>query len=258
MRECCPVIGLTIDQRLLAGSARRLAERFEVPLLDRPPVTGFYLCLTGDGLELRQAAPSAAGPIRVDYATGAMGHRLRFGGGRGQALARAAGIKPGFNPTICDATAGLGRDAFVLASLGCRVTLCERSPVIAALLADGLERAALRSDIGGWVSQRLRLVHAEAASELARLAATDRPDVVYLDPMYPPGKDHVLAKKEMRALQQILGADQDSGKLLEVALGCARRRVVVKRPKRAGWLDDRKPASAIESRKTRYDLYVTL
>jgi 16S rRNA (guanine1516-N2)-methyltransferase len=258
MLEPSPEIGLTIDQRLFAAPARQLAERFELPLLARPPASGFYLCLTADGLELREAAPDAPGPIRVDYATGAMAHRLRFGGGRGQPLARAAGIKPGFNPTVWDATAGLGRDAFVLASLGCQVTLCERSPVMAALLADGLARAALHSDIGAWVNQRLRLVHADAVGELQRLAAAERPDVVYLDPMYPHGKDHVLVKKEMRALQQLLGPDRDSGRLLEAALGCARRRVVVKRPKRADWLDERKPASSIESKKTRYDLYVTL
>jgi 16S rRNA (guanine1516-N2)-methyltransferase len=35
---------------------------------------------------------------------------------------------------------GLGKDAFVLASLGCRVTLVERNPVVHALLRDGLDR----------------------------------------------------------------------------------------------------------------------
>jgi 16S rRNA (guanine1516-N2)-methyltransferase len=258
MPDPSTVIGLAVDQRLLAAAARKLAERFELQLLERPPASGFYLCLTSDGLELRQAAADAPGPIRVDYATGAMGHRLRFGGGRGQALARAAGIKPGFNPAVWDATAGLGRDAFVLASLGCQVTLCERSPVMAALLADGLARATLHSEIGAWVNQRLHLVHADAAGELLKLATADRPDVVYLDPMYPAGKDHVLVKKEMRALQQILGPDHDSDQLLDAALASARRRVVVKRPKRADWLAGRKPSSSIESKKTRYDLYVTL
>lgn len=258
MPEPSPDIGLVVEKHLLVTAAHKLADRFELELLQRQPASGFYLCLTTAGLELRQAGTQAPGPIRIDFTTGVMGHRLRFGGGRGQALARAAGLKPGFNPTIWDATAGLGRDAFVLASLGCQVTLCERSPVVAALLADALERASLHLEIGGWVTQRMRLVHADAAGELPTLASADRPDVVYLDPMYPAGKDHVLVKKEMLALQQILGPDRDSGRLLEIALGCARRRVVVKRPRRAGWLHERKLTSAIESKKTRYDLYVTL
>ena len=41
--------------------------------------------------------------------------------------------------------AGLGRDAFVLASVGCRVRMLERNPVVAALLDDGLTPEAMRT-----------------------------------------------------------------------------------------------------------------
>lgn len=258
MPEPTPVIGLTAEQRLFALAARRLGERFALPWLERPPTRGYYLCLGAKGLELRQAGTGNPGPVRVEFTAGALAHRLRFGGGRGQTLARAVGIKPGCTPTVWDATAGLGRDGFVLASLGCRVTLCERSPVLAALLADGLQRAALHPEVGEWIEARLRLVHADAVSALTRLAVSERPDVVYLDPMYPAGKDNVLVKKEMRALQHILGADADSAALLDASLASARRRVVVKRPKRADPLDGRKPSVSLASKKTRYDLYVTL
>ena len=177
MSEPPTAIGLLAEERLFAADARKLAERFGLRLLKCPPGTGFYLCLTAQGLELREAGPDAPGPVRVEFAAGAMAHRLRFGGGRGQPLARAVGIKPGFTPIIWDATAGLGRDGFVLASLGCEVTLCERSAPLAAMLADGLQRAALHADIGDWVKRRLRLVHADAGCELRRLdtaAATRR------------------------------------------------------------------------------------
>ena len=49
-----------------------------------------------------------------DFVGGAVNHRLRFGGGRGQDLARAAGLKPGVNPHIMEATAGWAPDAFEL------------------------------------------------------------------------------------------------------------------------------------------------
>jgi 16S rRNA (guanine1516-N2)-methyltransferase len=251
-------IGLTIEQRVFAADARKLATRFALNLLNRPPERGYFLRLTAEGLALCQADPGGPGPIRVEFAEGTMGHRLRFGGGRGQALARAVGIKPGFSPSVWDATAGLGRDGFVLASLGCQVTLCERSAVLAAMLRDGLQRAALHSELSDWLEQRIQLIHADARQALTGLDAGERPDVVYLDPMYPAGKEHVLVKKEMRALQHILGPDQDSHELLEVALNRAKRRVVVKRPSRAGWLNDLKPHTSIESKKTRYDVYVTL
>ena len=68
-----------------------------------------------------------SGELRVDFVSGAVAHRLRFGGGRGQALAKAMGLRAGKTPMIVDATAGLGRDSFLLASLGAQVVMIERS-----------------------------------------------------------------------------------------------------------------------------------
>jgi len=250
--------GLLTSNIALQQQAQSLAEQFGFERISEPPGAAYYLCLNEQGLQLRHAGPCVAGPVRIDFVSGTLAHRRRYGGGRGQPLARAAGIKPGFNPTVWDATAGLGRDGFILASLGCRVTLCERSPILAALLQDALQRAADDAEIGGWVCRRLRLVHGDS-NELLQMPAKQRqPEVVYLDPMYPPGKEHVLVKKEIRALQELLGPDLDSGALLEIALKSARRRVVVKRPRRAGWLNDKKPDTCIVSKKTRYDIYVTL
>lgn len=106
------------------------------------------LVLTAEGLELRKCDEPKLGGIRVDFAGGTMAHRRRFGGGRGEAVAKAAGIKKSYLPSVVDATAGLGRDAFVLASLGCHVRMIERHPVVAALLDDGLQRAYRDSEIG--------------------------------------------------------------------------------------------------------------
>ena len=233
-------------------------DRFDIARCPAIPGSGFYLELNEYGLALCQAGLHMPGPVRIDFVGGAMGHRQRFGGGRGQALARAVGMKSGFSPDIWDATAGLGRDGFVLASLGSHVTLCERSATLAALLHDGLRRAADDSTIGAWVSDRLKLVNADSCQRLRSLEEAQRPHVVYIDPMYPAGKDHVQVKKDIHALQQLVGPDLDSGELLDIALQVSLRRVVVKRPKRAGWLNDRKPDAAVTSKKTRYDIYVTL
>jgi len=250
-------IGLICHSSVHEEQAALLSNKFGIPHCPVTPESGFYFDISESGLALCQAGPRAPGPVRVDFVSGAMGHRQRFGGGRGQALARAVGMKPGLSPTIWDATAGLGRDGFVLASLGSHVTLCERSPVLAALLHDALRRAVDDSTIGDWVSDRLQLINADSCRCLQSLTETQRPQVVYLDPMYPAGKDHALVKKDMHALQQLAGPDRDSGELMDIALQTALRRVVVKRPKRAGWLHDRKPDTAIESRKTRYDIYIT-
>jgi 16S rRNA (guanine1516-N2)-methyltransferase len=251
-----PHTGLFTTNLANQQQTRSLVEQFGFELISQLPVDAYYLCLNEQGLQLRHSGPCVPGPIRIDFVSGALAHRRRYGGGRSQPLARAAGMKPGFNPTVWDATAGLGRDGFVLASLGCRVTLCERSATLAALLQDALQRAD--ADIGGWVCRRLHLVHGDSSVLLQNLGGRRQPEVVYLDPMYPPGKEHVLVKKEMRALQELLGPDRDSDALLEIALSSARRRVVVKRPRRAGWLNAKKPDTCIVSKKTRYDIYVTL
>ncbi|MGL9773657.1 MAG: class I SAM-dependent methyltransferase [Sodalis sp. (in: enterobacteria)] len=70
-------------------------------------------------------------PWRIGAATAA---------GAVKAVAKAVGIKGQGLPDVVDATAGLGRDAFVLACLGCRVQMFERHPVMAALLKNGLRR----------------------------------------------------------------------------------------------------------------------
>jgi len=249
-------IGLVCRSAELEDQAAILMDKFGIPRCPDTPVSGFYLDFNESGLMLCQAGLQTPGPVRVDFVGGAMGHRQRFGGGRGQALARAVGMKPGFSPDIWDATAGLGRDGFVLASLGSRVTLCERSPVLASLLHDALRRAADDSTIGDWIRERLQLINADSRRCLQSAAQTPRPQVVYMDPMYPAGKGHVQVKKHMHALQQIAGPDLDSAELLDIALQTALRRVVVKRPKRAGWIQNRKPDTTIESKKTRYDIYV--
>ncbi|WP_192844273.1 class I SAM-dependent methyltransferase, partial [Rodentibacter caecimuris] len=88
------------------------------------------LVQTDERLELRKLDEPKLGAVYVDFVGGAMAHRRKFGGGRGEAVAKAVGIKGNELPTVIDATAGLGRDAFVLAAIGCQVRLVERHPVV--------------------------------------------------------------------------------------------------------------------------------
>lgn len=211
------------------------------------------LVLTPEGLELRKCDEPKLGGIRVDFAGGTMAHRRRFGGGRGEAVAKAVGIKKSYVPSVVDATAGLGRDAFVLASLGCRVRMIERHPVVAALLDDGLQRAYQDSEIGSWMRERMVLIHASGIDALADISPP--PEVVYLDPMYPHRQKSALVKKEMRVFQSLVGADEDADKLLAPALALATRRVVVKRPDYAEPLAGQKAPAVLETKSHRFDIY---
>jgi 16S rRNA (guanine1516-N2)-methyltransferase len=217
------------------------------------PEADFALQLGAAGLQFVELGPQAPGAVRVDFVEGAVAHRRLFGGGTGQMIAKAVGVQPGVRPQVLDATAGLGRDAFVLASLGCSMTLIERQPLIAALLEDGLERAKGDSEVGPIVAQ-MRLLHGDAIELMASWAQVP-PQVIYLDPMFPHRDKTALVKKEMRLFRPLVGADQDAPALLAAALALASHRVVVKRPRKAPCIDGPKPGYALEGKSSRYDIY---
>lgn len=243
---------IPLQIELLDASLQHEVEPLQVAMQGVGAEAPFALVLTAGRLELRKLDEPRLGGVYVDLAEGAASHRRKFGGGRGQSIAKAVGLKHGHNPSVVDGTAGLGRDAFVLASLGCTVTLCERHPVVHALLADGLRRAMLDAEIGDWVGERLRLL--PFGQTLADV--TEQPDVVYLDPMFPHKKKAALVKKEMRVFHSLVGPDLDADALLPQALQLARARVVVKRPGYAGFLNEVSPSAQIETKNNRFDLYV--
>ena len=156
---------------------------------------------------------------------------------------------------MIDATAGLGRDAMVLASLGCQVSLIERCPAVAALLLDGYERACSCPEIGQWVQQRITCYQGDAPEVLPTLPPHD---VVYLDPMFPHRQKSAQVKKEMRIFQNVVGDDPDADELLSAALAVATKRVVVKRPGYAEPLAGQKPHHQITTKKNRFDVYMCL
>jgi 16S rRNA (guanine1516-N2)-methyltransferase len=217
--------------------------------------SGQFVLETYEGrLQLKKKNEPKLTAIYVDFSSGPSEYRRKFGGGKKQAIAKAVGLKKGAMPLVVDATAGLGRDAFVLASLGCRVHMIERSPAVAALLEDGLKRAKLDPEISLWVSQLLSLDSGDSRQILPSL--TFEPDVIYLDPMYPEKKKVALVKKEMRVFKDLVGRDPDAADLLEIALKSALKRVVVKRPAHAGWLSGRAPSTSIKLKKHRFDIYL--
>ena len=205
-------------------------------------------------LRLTQPLADLARELTIDFVGGAVGHRFRFGGGRGQDLPRAAGFAKGFTPSIADATAGLGRDSFLLASLGAQVTLIERSPHVHARLAAGLEAAAADPDAAEVVA-RMTLLQGDARELLKGLS----PDVVIVDPMHPERTSTALVKKDMRLLRDLVGTDPDQLELMQAALACARKRVVLKWPRKGPPMPGLKPPShQIVGKTLRYDVFMTL
>lgn len=222
------------------------------------PGDGLILLVGDGGLSLGCASAIATRPLCIDFADPAWYRRAQRAGRHSEALARAVGVARLDCPRVLDATAGLGRDAFVLAALGCELVMFERHPLVALLLEDGLRRAKEHEE--RWlreVSGRMRLLTGDAIDQLPGIACnSEAATVIYLDPMFTDGRGSAASRREMHYLQQLHGADEPQDGLLSAARNHpAAVRVVVKRPARAAPLGDSRPSHQIPGRSIRFDVY---
>lgn len=201
-------MNIGFDSPDLQSQADDLAQRFQFNIHQSHMPR---LQLTKQGLVLLIANFS---PLKVDFDTFKKIDKQH-------ALIRACKPAPGIR--ILDLTAGWGRDAGLLAKFGAQVTMVERQPCMAALLENGLQR--MRSPLD------LRLIYQDANDYLTQLSTKDVPDVIYIDPMHPERQKTALVKKDMQALQQLFGPDNDAQSLLELALQKAKQKVILKWPR---------------------------
>lgn len=228
--------------------AKALSEKLSLPLTQTDEPIILWVGEQQLALKLEKSH------LVVDFASKSLLYRIQQGGGKDQAIARAVGIKGSNKPSIIDATAGLGQDAFVLASLGCQVHCVERSPIIALLLEDGLKRGRDNPHITK-IIKRMHLSIAKA--QMVLNTVSELPDVVYVDPMFTNTNRSALNKLSMRVLREIVGNDDDAAEVLELALSKAKSRVVVKRNKSSETLIARSPDFSVSGGSTRYDVYLT-
>ncbi len=212
-------------------------------------MTRYLLQHHTSGMRLRDRF-SHQHPLVIDFLDRRFSYRLKRGGGSRELLAKAVGVKPGLN--VVDCTAGLGRDSFLLASLGCKVTMVERSPVVCLLLEDAIARALANGETAD-IARRLSLIGGDALHILPSLEQV--PDAVLVDPMFPERKKAARAKGDMQILQRFLGEDTDVEDLLECALDSGSKRVVVKRP-RAGRIEGWEPSYSLKGSSSRFDVFI--
>lgn len=193
----------------------------------------------------------------IDFLSAKLQHRLKTLSLKKEMLARALGLKTNVSKKIIDATAGLGRDSFILAALGFEVTLIERSPIIFPSLEKALKIAKSHEKTAA-IIQRMHLIHADSISWLKQLKKNDYPDLIYIDPMFPEKKKSALPKKDMQLFQEIVGEDADAELLLKTALTHAKERVVVKRPRLAEPLGNIEPSFSLTGSSSRFDAYLII
>jgi 16S rRNA (guanine1516-N2)-methyltransferase len=248
------LLGVLTPEPTGTTAAQDLARQLGLPMLDEIPAQpGLMLRFGTDGLSLTDTDPHGPGAVRVDFADARLQHRIRHASPRREAVARAVGLPGNPGLEVVDATGGLGRDSFVLATLGARVTVLERHPVIHALLEDGWRRA-LNDPTAAQAAARITPVRADAVDWLASLKTSPR--VIYLDPMYPTETKGGKVKKGMRTLQRLLGTAEPVDALFEAAWRAAPDRLVIKRPRRAAVLRSAERKFTLEGRHTRFDVYL--
>ena len=192
--------------------------------------------------------------LKCSFIEGPILHRLKYGRGRGQNLAKAVGMKFNKNRNIIDATAGLGYDSFILASIGAKVTLIERSQKMYEILQNGIDEGI---SFGGEIEKiinRMELLFGDSKDILPKLT----PEVIMIDTMYKDRKKTALVKNNMRLVRDIVGPDSDYIDLLKIALNCATNRVVLKQPRYAEPIKEiRKCSHQILGKTIRYDIFMT-
>lgn len=241
-------------------SQAQLAARLSLPLWSPEKVAeeqcDFLLFYDNACLSLQQNDQGASGPLCVDFEDATLIYRQRHSR-QPEAILKALGAKRGEILRIVDATAGWGLDAFMLASAGHRVDLFERSVIVHALLQDGLRRATASVDERLAVVVGRMTLHYGDSSPTLKVWSDVHPDVIYLDPMFPERSKSAKVKKNMYLLQQMLHDELPTETLLRDALSSAGRRVVVKRPAHAGFLENIRPSFQLGGKSSRFDIYLT-
>lgn len=272
-----PALTVLCHDRQRLAAAEALARQLDVPLLSGKVLSGKLLPdqspgqLAPDGIAVvfgREAVTACvtgnrqgggkSGEVRAEFVTGKLGYRRHRPQGK-PLIARALGIKVGGGARVLDLTAGLGQDGFVLAMLGCRVTLVERHPVVYTLLADGLARAGVAAETDSALSEilaRIQLVCGDGKAWLDNPAQRSGVEAVFLDPMFPQRQKSARVNKSMALFHQLVGDDGDGSALLETVLDRAGCRVAVKRPRLAPALSARQPDVVFRGKSVRYDVYL--
>lgn len=261
--------------------AEALAAHLKTTLLHTTPDAPVWLSVDADGLSLTDGDQA----MRGDFTK--LQKRLQYHNLTHELLVKATKVKGRENLRVIDATAGMGEDSLLLAAAGCKVTLFEQDPVIAALLQDTIRRALEEAALHEIV-MRMQLVEGDSIGHLRRLgeaatgsdvqegdvghdcstltasaAATSdadtalkRPDVIYLDPMFPERQKSGLVKKKFQLIHYLEAPAENEEALMQAAIAARPFKIVVKRPAKGPYLASLKPSYSLDGKAIRYDCYV--
>lgn len=261
--------------------AEALAAHLKTTLLHTAPDAPVWLSVDAAGLSLTDGDQA----MRGDFTK--LQKRLQYHNLTHELLVKATKVKGRERLCVIDATAGMGEDSLLLAAAGCEVTLYEQDPVIAALLQDTMRRA-LEDAALHEIVMRMQLVEGDSIGHLRKLGeagtgsyapeddaghacpaltasaatgndadtALKRPDVIYLDPMFPERQKSGLVKKKFQLIHYLEAPAENEEALMQAALAARPFKIVVKRPAKGPYLAGLKPSYSLDGKAIRYDCYV--
>jgi 16S rRNA (guanine1516-N2)-methyltransferase len=242
---------IVVESAEFQKKANELSRSLNIPVVQLPTTTFFFI--VGEKLSLKLNALEAPGPMALDFAGGALDYRRRFGHSGGHLILKAIG---GGKKKVLDLTAGLCRDAFILASSEIQVKAIEKSPFISALVLDAIERA--RSDEKTKkIIMNLNFIKGDSEKILEEITSKDF-DAIYMDPMFPTNDKSALPKKELRIVQRLLGSVSENETEAKKLFHSAREktnRLVVKRPIHGVALYEN-PTIVFKGSSVRFDVYI--
>ena len=237
-----------------------------------------------EGLTVLPDDGKSFGAITVDLSSASILRRAKQG--RGGLLAKAVLPAAGQPmPLVWDVTGGLGRDAMTLALLGCEVVAFERNPFVGMLLLDARSRALKGDRQIAEAASRLTIRIGDARTAMradesnSTAPGSGRPDVIYIDPMFPEGNGKssgkkqgngkaavkkaavkkAAVKKDAMLLRMLVGEGADplqDEELFTLSMQVAKSRVVVKRSLRApAIVESPPPQASFKGKSVRIDRY---
>ena len=226
-----------------------VAKDLNLELVTKYPQSGSVISLNKSGLYFINDITSPSDILHVDFLSGSMGWRLKRS--EHETLLKKTLGKTKDSLTIFDGTAGFLSDAIIFLSLGHKVIACEQSKILYLLVKDACNRAA---DELPFLSN-LNLIH---GNSLEIYKDQINIDTIYLDPLYPETKKHILRAGNINAIKSILKIENIEDMADSLFLEFKElnyKKIILKRPIKGEKICNNINYQ-IKGKSTRFDIYI--
>lgn len=150
---------------------------------------------------------------------------------------------------IIDTTGGIGIDSIIFASLGNKITLIEKQPLIIKILKNLFKSL---QEIK-FITKNIKIKYGNSIKTIQHLKNNSK-NIIYLDPIFPIKKKNDITKAYASIIKNIGSNTKNYKKLFEISLKKAKK-LIVKRKKNSESINKKKPTYKISGSKIRFDIY---